>query len=482
MSVVAWLDREGVGLQVTPTFSPERALRGMPQLKNETLLALLKTGCRVREFNDMLYQCYPDAEGYPIFRLDLLLCLQEIELLFGAVASPLGSVRLSGSLRHNPLQRKPLTADTEQRYVLSRFAYQHRVEGELVLDCPLSDVRCIPTSELLMQVLFRVGREPQPAEVLLELAQDDEARQGLAELLGVLAQQGMLVAAQQEVYRRGDEPQAQQAQWDFHNLLFHVESAQGYNTTIDEGHKFGTCFPYHDKFPELPLEHPPLAGDKLTLPTASEEQRQGMSFVDVLQQRKSIRQYDLERPITIAELGAYLDLVMRGKASSRTATWPGNIKVTCSTPRAYPSGGALYEQEVYLAVWRGEGLARGFYHYSPYTHALTRLAPPQASWQLHIERRMSYYSTTEQPDILFMFAARYHRITWKYSRMSYAIVLKNIGCLYQTMYLVATFMGLAPCGQGGGNHRAFAELSGQDPWQEGIAGEFTLGRPAQQDG
>ena len=478
MSVIAWLDRDGVALRTTPTFSVERGRRNMPQLENETLLAKLKTGCCVREFSDYLHRCYPDARDYPIFKLDVLLCLRELELAFGAVASPLGSVRLVGLLRRNPLQRRPL--NTEARYVLSRFAYQHRVEGEWLLDCPLSDVQCVIASDLLARVLFCCGREAQSVSTLLELAQDEVEHAGLVELLGVLARQGVLIAVgeKQQVYRRADEPQAQQGQWDFHNLLFHVESSRGYNTAVDAGHAFGAGFPYRDRFPELPAEHPPFAGDKLALPAASEEQHRGLSFTDVLQQRKSIREYDIAKPITITELGAFLDLCMRGKAESRVVDWYGFTKVTVAKPRAYPSGGALYEQEIYLAVLSGDGLARGFYHYDPFSHALTRISSAQDGWQFHIECRFAQWPPTSQPDILFMFAARYHRVTWKYSRMSYAIVLKNVGCLYQTMYLVATFMGLAACGQGGGNHRAFAELSGQDPWHEGIAGEFMLGRPA----
>ena len=38
--------------------------------------------------------------------------------------------------------------------------------------------------------------------------------------------------------------------------------------------------------------------------------------------------------------------------------------------RPYPSGGASYELELYLAVDTCEGLSRGFYHYDAGAHAL----------------------------------------------------------------------------------------------------------------
>ena len=40
------------------------------------------------------------------------------------------------------------------------------------------------------------------------------------------------------------------------------------------------------------------------------------------------------------------------------------------TVRPYPSAGASFELELYLAVDSCEGLARGFYHYDASGHAL----------------------------------------------------------------------------------------------------------------
>jgi SagB-type dehydrogenase family enzyme len=59
--------------------------------------------------------------------------------------------------------------------------------------------------------------------------------------------------------------------------------------------------------------------------------------------------------------------------------------------------------------------------------------------------------------------------------MAYAATLKNVGVLYQSMYLVATAMGLAPCGLGGGNAALFADVVGTDYFAESSVGEFLLG-------
>jgi hypothetical protein len=50
-----------------------------------------------------------------------------------------------------------------------------------------------------------------------------------------------------------------------------------------------------------------------------------------------------------------------------------------------------------------------------------------------------------------------------------------VGVLYQTMYLVATAMGLAPCALGGGDSALFSEAVGANSLEESSVGEFILG-------
>ena len=59
--------------------------------------------------------------------------------------------------------------------------------------------------------------------------------------------------------------------------------------------------------------------------------------------------------------------------------------------------------------------------------------------------------------------------------MAYNVMLKNVGVLYQTLYLVATAMDLAPCALGGGDSDLFARAVGLDYFAETSVGEFLLG-------
>jgi oxazoline/thiazoline dehydrogenase len=80
-----------------------------------------------------------------------------------------------------------------------------------------------------------------------------------------------------------------------------------------------------------------------------------------------------------------------------------------------------------------------------------------------------------QPQVLIVITSRFQRIAWKYEAIAYSLTLKHVGCLLQTMYLVATVMGLAPCAIGGGNSEIFARVAGLSPLMESSVSEFSLG-------
>ena len=82
---------------------------------------------------------------------------------------------------------------------------------------------------------------------------------------------------------------------------------------------------------------------------------------------------------------------------------------------------------------------------------------------------------TVRPQVLITYVPRFARLAWKYRGMGYAASLKNVGVLYQTMYLVATAMNLAPCALGNGNAFLFAKAIGSDYFEESSVAEFMLG-------
>src|ERR1700732_2289272 len=82
------------------------------------------------------------------------------------------------------------------------------------------------------------------------------------------------------------------------------------------------------------------------------------------------------------------------------------------------------------------------------------------------------------PQILITIAARFGRVSWKYSSLAYALILKEVGALMQTFYVMATDMGLGGCAIGTTNIELFAKMTGLQFHVEGPVGQFALGRGA----
>jgi SagB-type dehydrogenase family enzyme len=144
--------------------------------------------------------------------------------------------------------------------------------------------------------------------------------------------------------------------------------------------------------------------------------------------------------------------------------------------RPYPSGGGSWELELYLAVDKCDGLARGFYHYDAGGHALVPIDVRAHELEALLAGAEFAMGAPAVPQILITIAARFGRISWKYSSLAYALILKDVGVLMQTLYLMATDMGLGGCAIGTTNIDLFAKMTGIEFHVEGPVGQFAIGR------
>jgi SagB-type dehydrogenase family enzyme len=181
--------------------------------------------------------------------------------------------------------------------------------------------------------------------------------------------------------------------------------------------------------------------------------------------------------MTLAELARFLDGTAR--VLSR---WKRRAEVGARGPlveyaaRPYPSAGADYELELYLTVDRCEGLARGFYHYDAGGHALAPIEARAPELEALLKGAALAMGASASPQILMTIAARFGRISWKYSSLAYSLILKDVGVLTQTLYLMATDMGLGGCAIGSVNIDLFARMTGIEFHVEGPVGQFAIGR------
>jgi SagB-type dehydrogenase family enzyme len=260
--------------------------------------------------------------------------------------------------------------------------------------------------------------------------------------------------------------------WDFHDLLFHTRSTEGRHVN-----PLGGVYPHVGAIAPLPAVRPRWPGKRIDLRKLSTRPEPPSSFSKLLLERHSTRGFDDQKPVTLAELTHLLDSTARVLSSSPEGGDPGDGGPSAAyTVRPYPSAGASYELELYLAVDRCQGLARGFYHYDAGAHALVPIGAGMAELDALLRGAQFAMDAPGPPQVLVTIAARFGRVSWKYSSLAYALVLKDVGVLTQTLYLMATDMGLGGCAIGIGNIELFARMTGLEFHVEGPVGQFALGR------
>jgi SagB-type dehydrogenase family enzyme len=245
----------------------------------------------------------------------------------------------------------------------------------------------------------------------------------------------------------------------------------------------GGLYGYAGVMPPLPAVRPRWPGKKIDLRKVSAAQAQAPTpAAKLLRERHSTRSFDAERPITLAELARFLDATARVMARwDVKADFGGAGPTVTYARRPYPSAGASYELELYLTVDACEGLARGFYHYDAGGHALVPIGAGTDALEALLAGARFAMDAPAAPQILITIAARFGRVAWKYSSLAYALMLKDAGVLTQTLYLMATDMGLGGCAIGSINIDLFAKMTGIEFHVEGPVGQFALGRGALSD-
>ena len=335
--------------------------------------------------------------------------------------------------------------------VLSRFAALRRDGADLVLESPVAEARILVHDPALLPLLAGAG----PTAAGIPAADRFRAD---------LGRWGFLAPSPES-----EVDSLRVAQWSPHELGFHAGTRLGRHHPVGADGAAGTGWAA-GRFPPVPARRPEPGAGAVPLARADLGQLRtaDVPLTAVLEDRRSVRAHDDDRPLTVARLGEFLD-----RCAGVRQDW--DVAGAELSRRPYPSGGALHELDLYLAVRRVDGLAPGFYRYDPYGHR----AVPVAGLTPPVRRMLGLAATATEmagePQLLVVVAARYGRLFAKYRAIGYALVLKHVGVLTQVMYSVATAMELAPCAVGTGDSDAFAAAAGVDPLEESSVGEFVLG-------
>lgn len=438
-----WLIGDGMAWRITTAFLPAAGRLAAWRTERELCADLdfdRQVGilAAVRRLAGLGYldQELRDAEGRPLIR---------VQQVGGTLLKDLRAV-------HEPVG-------------ISRFAVMRVDDGALIVERPGEHVVLSCPDERVRTLLMRLVEGPEAAGG--DGAGLDPGDVGL--IVSALVEAGVALT-------RGEAagpPEAEDPRlrpWKWHDVAVHFRSRRG-------RHRFPAHATYHllRQQPPEPAVKPPMSTRVIDLPVHDIEALRAtdMTLTEAVEQRFAGRDHD-ERPLDLDQLS---ELLFRSARVRWLAARTDESLYDLSS-RPYPSGGATYDLELYLTVDRCEGLEPGLYHYDPDRHALEHLGQPTAATDRMLADATGATGGQVRPQVLVTVASRFARISWKYEGMAYATTLRNVGALYQTLWLVATAMGIACCPLGGGDTSAFAEATGLDPYLESNVGEVALGRLA----
>ncbi|GER91515.1 dehydrogenase [Dictyobacter vulcani] len=350
-----------------------------------------------------------------------------------------------------------------QSYRMSRFAYTRRNEiNTTVMESPLAHGQLRLEHAITAKIIYQLG-EAQTAQTLAEMLPETDP-DDIASIMTLLLM-GNFMSPSSDNEQAAEAEDETLMQWEFHDLLFHSRSRQGrHNNIVGGTYRFKQILA-----PQPAIKQPPWPITvKLPTPDMDQLQRQDPGLFEVMEARSSLRAYG-SRDLTIEQIGEFLYRVARIKTHQEDEESGG------FTTRPYPSAGASYEMEFYLTINGCQGLEPGFYWYDPLQHALALIQTIDKGNAYLLNHAQQITGATNPHQLVITLAARFQRVSWKYQGIAYQLILKDVGVLFATMYLVATAMKLAPCALGYGDSDHFAQLAGTNYLQETSVGEFALG-------
>jgi SagB-type dehydrogenase family enzyme len=329
-----------------------------------------------------------------------------------------------------------------QRYVVSELAIVSWRGGDVQITSPVARTTFSSGEPSVLRVLsaFAVPRR-------IEDVVQDFGSQDVAALIGKWIAAAILVDA--------DSPQlAAVHHWDRDALALHASSRDR-------------------RFRKTPGHTTPAVAPRrseVVIPLAPAGAVPGSDLAALLDARRSRRVW-ASAPIGFQ---TFSDLF---RLSARNRSHPQH---TGHLSRPYPSGGAAYSLELYPVLGNDavDSLASGVYRYLPEAHALELVSPFEPDYRPFLVAAGRAAGTTPPP-VAIVITSRYARQSEEYSRLAYSLVLKEVGGLFQTLYLVAESLGLAACALGGGTPAGLlADLCNTTELEEPVVGEFAIGAAA----
>ena len=212
--------------------------------------------------------------------------------------------------------------------------------------------------------------------------------------------------------------------------------------------------------PPPPFHRTPLARSVHDLPLDGPDG----AFFDLLRRRRTVRGFEPDAAMTTEQLSTILRTVF----GSQGLIDHGNGYVL--QKKTSPSGGALHPIEAYPLIRRVEGFEPGLYHYDVERHALALIEPlDEAAASEYLRFATCGQAHFRHAQVAFVLTARFRRNFWKYwmQKDQYGVLLLDAGHLSQTLFLVATELGLGAFVTAVINHDDLGARLGLERYDEG---------------
>jgi oxazoline/thiazoline dehydrogenase len=359
------------------------------------------------------------------------------------------------------VERVSMTLDAE--VTLSRFAYLRRsTEPDMprlphgwVLESPAASARVLLHSRAGEDLVLALCSPRRPSA----LANERLPLPVVALFLSLLGDSGFLWAPAAREPRRGFKRRvrtnAERMYWSFHDLLFHARTRRRRNVG-----EYGRRKKI-DRADDSECS-PPFSFVRLPAPASLPPE----SLQALLLRRRSVRQ--AAATINIEDLSTLLYVGLRG---------PSPPHIGKSGGRPYPSAGGCYPLEFYVNVARCNGLEPGLYWYDQAAHILVRRSVREHGRGQLLAQCASACGLDpgDTAQVVLHFTARLERISTHYNSVAYSAVLKEVGAVFQTLYLVAAALRISACALGGGDADLFSDVTSIDYYYEPCVAEFWLG-------
>lgn len=349
-----------------------------------------------------------------------------------------------------------------QRFRLSKFALIRREESHFLLESALGQARILIYDQRILGLTSLLSTFTTTGA----LSREKHISASTLEAFMTLLHTGDFLEFEPVV----NTPSPEEL-WNFHDLLFHTRTRYGRHN-----YNLGATYRFINRI--LPKkasrgEAGALAEVYLSVP-GPEEMHLSQSLDHCMGQRHSTRAYN-GLDLRLLSILLYRCLRIKGSHPYPVANAAGDTAEIETLSAPYPSGGSMYELIFYLTIYECEGLEPGFYQYNAFEHKLCLLQHKNKDTDTMMWYARACTGSEQLPPAVITFAADFERMFWKYENMAYAAILKNVGVVFQTLYLVATDLGLGACAIGNGNIETLGRLTKKTVLQESSVGEFILG-------